>query len=94
MALPLKLPWNLAENRWASQLNPILANPVTNVSILKNINLVTGVNVINHFLGQIQQGWFITDTNAGVTVHRSADFNNLTLTLTSSGPAKVNIGVF
>lgn len=84
----------LLQSSWTSQLNPVLGNPATNPTILKNVALVSGVNVINHKLQQQQQGWFLTDLDAPVTIYRSAAFNNLTLTLTSSGPATVSIGVF
>lgn len=84
----------LMQSNWSSQLNPILANPLTNPTILKGINLVSGANVINHLLQQTQQGWFITDINAASTIYRSAAFNNLTLTLTSSAACTVNIAVF
>lgn len=94
MALPLKLPLDLMQTKWKSELDPVLANPVTNVSILKGVSLATGVNVINHLLGKTQQGWFLTDLDSAATVYRSAAFNKLTLTLTASGPAVVNIAVF
>lgn len=82
------------ENKWKSILDPVLANPMTNMGILKNINLVTGNNVINHLLGQIQQGWIITDIQGVADIYRSAPFNNLTLTLNSSSAVTVSIGVF
>lgn len=84
----------LMQNRWSSQLNPVLANPLTNPTILKNIALVSGANVINHKLGQTMQGWFVTDINASATVYRSAPFNDLTLTLTASAPCTISLGVF
>ncbi len=84
----------LLQNRWSSQLNPVLANPLTNPTILKNIALVSGANVINHKLGQTMQGWFVTDINASATVYRSAPFNDLTLTLTASAPCTISLGVF
>lgn len=92
--LSTNLPFELMLTKWSSELNPLLANPVNSVLILPNVALVSGVNVINHRLGRTQQGWFITDINAAVTVYRSAAFNELTLTLTSSGAATVSIGVF
>lgn len=98
MALPIYKDPNtnlmLLQTNWTSQLNPVLANPLTNASILKNVALVTGVNVINTKLGQTLQGWFISDINAAVSVFRSAPLSNLTLTLTSSGPAVASIVVF
>lgn len=99
--LTTKLPWNLANTQWASVLNPLLANPLSSASILKDIKLTTGVNVINHKLGRTMQGWSVVDitptppnTTAAVTYYRSAPLNDLTLTLTVSGPATVAIEVF
>ena len=82
------------QQQWAAELNPVIANPTTNPGLLTNITLKTGVNVINHLLGRMQQGWTLTDVNAAITVYRSAPFNALTLTLTASAPAVVNIEVF
>lgn len=86
--------FQLMQSQWASQLNPVLANPMTNMSILQNIALTTGTNIINHKLGRVQQGWILTDVNAAITVYRSKPFNATTLTLVSSGSATVNIAVF
>jgi len=98
MSLPLQLTkdkdLSLLQTKWKSQLDPVLANPMTNMSILKNVNLVIGVNVINHLLGRVQQGWVITDIQGAAQIYRSAEFNNLTLTLTSDAIVTVSIGVF
>lgn len=92
--LSSKLDWVLANPLWAASLNPILSNPLNTSQILTGISLVTGANIIPHKLGKIMQGWNLTDINSGVTVYRSAPFNSTNLTLTSSGPATVNIEVF
>lgn len=94
MSLPLKLNWEQAQTRWKSQLDPIIANPITNPRILKNISLASGNTTINHGLDQTQQGWYITDINGAATIYRSQPFNNKTLTLTSSAAVTVDIGVF
>lgn len=94
MALSTRLPWDIAQPRWASELNPLLAQPLSSANILDGVKLVSGSNVINHLLGRMMQGWFLSDINAAVTVYRSAVMNDLTLTLTSSGAATVNIVVF
>lgn len=91
MSLPLQLTLPLMQTQWASYLNPLLANPLSQGVFLPNVQLATGVNVINHLLGRKMQGWLITDINAAVTVFRSAALNNLTLTLTASGPAVVSL---
>lgn len=92
--LPQKLALDQMQTKWASEINPVLANPLNSVSVLSNIILQTGINVINHKLGRTQQGWFLVDIQAAETVYRSAAFNNLTLSLTASGPVTVSIGVF
>jgi hypothetical protein len=84
----------MMQNKWSSDLNPLLANPLNEVLILKNIGLMSGTNVINHMLSKVQQGWFLTDIQGVATIYRSAPFNNLTLTLHSSANVTVNIGVF
>lgn len=85
---------NQLETRWKSQLDPLISNPINGVSILKGITLINGVSVINHMLGRVQQGWFITDISGNAQIFRSAPFNSLTLTLTSNAAVTVDIGVY
>lgn len=92
--LSSNLPWELANNIWAQALNPLIANPTNSISVLENIALVSGTNIINHGLGRVMKGWFLVDLQANITAYRSAPLNKLTLTLTASGPGTVSIGVF
>ncbi len=98
MALPIfqtkSTELSMMQTKWAAELNPVLASPLTKPSMLKGIRLITGANVINHLLGQTQQGWLISDIDASASIYRSAPFNDLTLTLTSSAPATVNLVVY
>jgi hypothetical protein len=98
MALPLfnfsDRNQQMMQSQWASQINPVLANPLTSPRILKNIALTTGVNVINTGLQAMQQGWIISDQSAAASIYRSAAFNDLTLTLTSSAPCTINLVVY
>jgi hypothetical protein len=94
MQLPLNLPDNQMQTKWKSILDPLLANPLNGASFLNNISLASGVNIINHKLGKNQQGWFLTDIQGPATIYRSAPFNSLTLTLTSSAAVIVSIGVY
>ena len=99
MALPLQktdiLPLSLIQTQWKAQLDPVLANPMTNMLILRDVVLVSGMNTINHKLGRMQQGWVLLDVQGPVNnLYRSAPFNNLTLTLTSTAGVTVSIGVF
>lgn len=96
MATPLssKLNWEVANPLWATTLNPVIANPLNSITIVQDFALKSGVNIINHSLGRLMQGWFLTDIQGIATIYRSAPFNKLTLTLTSSAPVTCSIGVF
>lgn len=87
---------NLLQTKWRSILNPLLANPISSVSILSDIKLNNGTTVIPHKLGRVQQGWFLVDIQGAVTEvpYRSMPFNELTLTLISNAAVTVSIGVF
>ena len=85
---------SMMSTQWRSILNPVLANPISNPRILKNINLKSGVNVINTGIQQLQQGWIVSDINAVATIYRSQPFNETTLTLTSSAPCTVTLVVY
>lgn len=96
MSSPLSpnLSWDLANPKWAQSLNPIIANPLSSGSILKNIILVNGETVINHGLGRLMQGWIIVDINGAATIYRSQLMNDKTLTLTSNAVVTASIEVF
>ena len=97
MALATKLPWPLANPKWASEINPILANPVVNGSILSGIKVISGKNVINHKLGQTLQGYLVILNSANVTFYDGQESNqtpNLTLVLYASGSATISLYVF
>lgn len=85
---------SLVQTKWKATLDPIIANPTTNLGILKNVVLTSGSNQIPHLLGQMQQGWVILDINAAITLYRSAPFSDTYLYLTASGPGTVTLGVF
>lgn len=94
MSLPQKLSLDMMQNRWASYLDPVLKNPMLSGVYVKDVVLASGDNVINHRLGRVPQGWLIVDINAAVQIYRNASFNELTLTLNSSGAATVALYVF
>lgn len=96
-SLPQELPWHMADNRWATILNPVIACPLVQGRMVSNVQLVVGTNVINHLLGRKLQGWFITGINAPTTIYDVQASNQtpqLTLVLNSSAVALVNIWVF
>ncbi len=98
MSLPLILSdnssLNLLQTRWKSELDPFLKSPFANGFLLKNLQLITGTNTINHLLGRMMQGWTIVDLNNPISIYRSKPLNELTLTLTTNGPAMIALWVF
>ncbi len=95
--LSAKLPWELANPKWAATINPVLSNPLVTGNLLQNLVLKTGVNTINHFLGRKLQGYFVVINSDPVTFHDNQSNNSqadLTLLLVASGPATVSIYVF
>lgn len=85
---------SLLQTNWASQLNPLLNNPMSKGNFLTAIALINGATVINHLLSRMQQGWFITDVNGAASIYRSQPFNSTTLTLTSNAIVTVNLFVY
>lgn len=84
----------LALTKWASELNPLLAKPLSSANLLQGVSLPNGTVTINHLLGRQMQGWFVSDINAASTIFRSQPLNTLTLTLTSSAACIVDLVVF
>lgn len=87
----------MMQNSWATQLNPLLANPSLQSIILKNVLLVTGNNVVNHKLGRTLQGWRIVRQRAAANIHDNQDNNQspqLTLFLVSSANVSIDLEVF
>jgi len=91
------LPWSLAQEKWSSALNPILAKPLIYGSLLQDIVLVSGKNVINHNLGQKLQGYFVVLNSAPAAFYDSQSSNQhpeLTLILNASQATTVSLYVF
>lgn len=97
MSVSSRLSWELANTKWAAEINPIIDNPVNSMSIIENVPLVIGANVINHLLGHTLTGWTILRKRAACNVYDTQDSNaspDLTLQLVSDAIASVDIGVF
>lgn len=86
------------QNKWASLLNPVLANLLVNGRLVRNQSLSTGANVVNHGLGRNLQGWFVTRLRGSApSIYDTQDSNqmpSLTLNLNSSAPVTVDIWCF
>lgn len=93
--LSTKLPWELAQTKWASILNPIIAAPVLNGLQIDEIQLIANVpNAINHLLQRMPQGWLLVDKNSNATVWRAAPLNANTITLVSSANTMIDLYVY
>lgn len=95
--LPKKLDWSIAQDRWASQLNPLLANPANNSIILPDVLLANGTTIVNHRLGRKLQGWKIVRQRGAASIYDQQDSNqtpDLTLVLVSNAAISVNLEVF
>lgn len=95
--LPQKLPLSLMQTQWATQLDPLISNPVTQGQLLMNIVLINGTTVINHKLGRKLVGWFPVGQNAAASLFDNQSTNptpQLTLSITSNAVATVNLWVF
>ncbi len=89
--------FQLMQSRWASIINPVVNNPLNNASILADVQLVAGTNIINHLLSRKLQGWSVVRINAAATIYDAQDSNttpNQTLVLISSAPCKISLEVF
>lgn len=93
--LSTKLPWELAQTKWASILNPIIALPILSGNIIQDITLIaTKPNAINHLLQRRPQGWMITDKTTNANVWRVAPFTGTTITLESDIDTMIDLYVF
>jgi hypothetical protein len=87
----------MAQNRWATALDPMLSNPVLNTVLLKNVALTTGANIVNHKLGRDLQGWYPVRVRSSSTIYDTQDSNQtpqLTLLLVASANVTVDLVVF
>lgn len=85
------------ETQWASQLNPLLANPSLQTRIIKQVNLAIGSNTINHLLGQNLVGWRIVRKRGPAEIYDTQDSNprpQLTLVLVSDTVVSCDLEVF
>lgn len=93
--LSTKLPWDLAQTKWPSVINPVLALPILNGNEIDGIDLVANKpQAINHLLQRMPLGWFLLDNTANSVIWRSADFTVNFITLTSSVDTTINLWVF
>lgn len=95
--LPQGLNLPQMQNTWATQIDPIIINPLVQGQLLQNLPLLVGTNAINHKLGRRLQGWFIVGINGIAEIYDTQASNQmpqLTLNLTSDANVSVSLWVF
>lgn len=78
-------------------LSPLLQNALLNGTVVKNVALLAGPNIVNHGLGRALVGWSIVRQRAAAQVYDAQDANTqpaLTLALVSSANVSVDLYVF
>jgi hypothetical protein len=60
---------------------------------IESVALTTGATAVQHKLGRVPRGWFVTDIDAAATVRRTA-WSTKTLTLVASASCTVNLWVY
>ena len=93
--LSTKLPWELAQTKWAATLNPVLQIPLLDGNLISDISLTASTpKAINHLLQRMPRGWFLTDNTANAVVWRSSTFTTTTITLEASADTNISLWVF
>lgn len=93
--LSQKLPWELAQTKWSSILNPILALPMLNGNQVQGVALTASAPLaVNHLLGRMPVGWFLTDNTANAVVWRAQPFNQFSIILESDADTLVSFWIF
>lgn len=87
---------NMMQTRWATEINPILGNPLNSASLLKNITLTTGNNTINHLRGVPLNGYIVAGMRGGFSqiYNVVSTMPSLTLILNSSAAVTIDLLVF
>ncbi len=95
MSLSTKLTWELAQTKWAGELNPVLANPLLAGRLVTNIALVSGTPLsVNHLLGRMPNGWLLTSNTANSVVWTSEPFNSKSFIFQCSADTIIAIWAF
>lgn len=88
---------SLLQTNWATALDPIINLPLSNSNILKDIQLVTGKNVIDHKLNRNLQGYIVTKQSGFSQFYDNQIANPLpdkNLWLYASSGVNINLLVF
>lgn len=87
-------PNQLWQSQWASELNALLAKPLSQGSLIGPFTLSVGNNVLNTRLGRSLQGWVVARVLGAPTALYEVSSDTSTLTLNSSAIATISLIVF
>jgi len=89
--------FNQLQTTWGSQINPVIGRPQNNSTILPNVELSSGDNIIPHTLNRALVGWRIVRIRAAATIYDKQDDNadpTVNLVLNASAPVTIDLEVF
>lgn len=88
---------NQIQDNLQDVLNDLVKTQILNNLIIKNVELASGTNTVNHKLGRKPQGYIIIRKDSNVSIWDNQTTNTTierTLELQSSGTCNVDILVF
>ncbi len=88
---------NKVQDNINTSLSAVLSKEIVDGILLKEVDLVTGTNVISHKLNRKIEGWIIVRKRATADIWDSQDSSNTrdrTLTLESSADVTVDLWIF
>lgn len=88
---------NQMQSVWATAINPFLDRPQNKSTIIANLELVMGDNVIPHTLGRALVGWVVVRQRSAATFFDKQDDNDRpkeNLILNASAAVTIDLEVF
>ncbi len=87
---------SMMQSRWASQLDPVVENPLLKGVILKDVTLAIGDNTVDHKLQRVPQGYLVIDMKDVFSqiFRKESSMPTLNIILNSSALTVVTLYVF
>jgi hypothetical protein len=85
---------NQLQQNIQTAVNPVLANPIVNGILLKDISLTSGNNTVDTKLGRQMQGYIITAMKSAYANVYQVSSTDIQMVLNSSGATTVDLYVF
>lgn len=84
---------NKIQDNISYALDPIIGSPIINGVLLKNVVLKAGLNIVDHKLGRVPQGWIVVSPQANESMWSSGQTGS-SLLINASGPITSSFWVF